>query len=166
MALTPRKDEWPEVADAIEKATPQGLEAAAKAALKASFTVLQKRHLWAVATDAQIVYGPWASETDAYNALAAGQVEGFVDEEGIKALRKEDKSAIPSLGGKALVLRLTGPLALAEQVEHHDRKARIVAEHLCSKCEHKKAVHGLNGRSTACSVTGCTCKAVPTHPII
>lgn len=166
MAFTVRKDEWPEVADAIEKATPDGLEAAAKAALKASFKVLQKRHLWAIATDAQIVYGPWASETDAYNALAAGQIEGFVDEEGIKALRKEDKSAIPTLGGKAVVLRLTGPLALAERMDHHDRKAHIVSEHLCPKCEHKKAVHGLSGRTTACSIQGCSCKAVPSQPVI
>lgn len=166
MGLTPRKDEWPEVADAIEKATPDGLEAAAKAALKASFTVLQKRHLWAIATDAQIIYAPFASEIDAYNALAGGQVEGFVDEEGIKELRKEDKTAIPTLGGKAMVLRITGPLALADQLDHHDRKARIISEHLCPKCEHKKQAHGLNGRSTACSIQGCSCKAVPTHPTI
>lgn len=166
MAFSPRKDEWPEVADAIEKATPDGLEAAAKAALKASFKVLQKRNLWAIATDAQILYAPFASEVDAYNALAGGEIEGFVDEEGIKDLRKADKSAIPTLGGKAMVLRLTGPLALAEQLDHHDRKAHIISEHLCPKCEHKKTEHGVNGRSTACSIHGCTCKAVPSHPLI
>lgn len=163
MPFKPRKPETEEVAEAIKDC--QSLDEVAQVALAASFKVIQKRELWVVATDAKIIYGPYASEIDAYNALAEGKIDGFEDEEGIKKLRK-DGVQIPTLGGKAAVYRLTGPLLQEERTEHHDSKARIIAEHLCPKCEHKKLAHGLNGRSTACSIQGCKCKAVPSHPII
>lgn len=160
--FSPRREEVEAVADAIKDAT--SLEEVAKLSLKASFAIIQKRQTWAIATDAHIIYAPYASEADAYSALAGGKVDGFEDEEGIKAIRKE--KGIPTLGGKAAVLALSGPLALEDHLEHHDGKARIIAEHLCPTCQHKKAAHGLNGRSTACSIQGCKCKAVPSHPII
>ena len=139
MAFTPRREEIEAVADAIEGQ--DSIEGVAREALKASFKLLQRRNLWAVGTDASIIYAPFASENDCYTALAGGKIDGFVDEEGIKALRKEDKSAIPTLGGKATVLRLTGPLALEAATYRKDREARLFSSHLCSNCEQPQGGH-------------------------
>lgn len=146
MAFTPRREEIEAVADAIEGQ--DSLEGVAREALKASFKLLQRRNLWAVATDASIIYAPFASENDCYTALAGGKVDGFVDEEGIKALRKEDKSAIPTLGGRAMVLRLTGPLALEATTYRKDREAHLFSNHLCVHCE--QAVNKHDTKTNAC----------------
>lgn len=153
MPFSPRKAEVEEVVDAITQH--REAEDVAKAALKASFAVIQRRELWAVATDARMVYGPYASETDAYNALAAGKVTDFVDEEGIKQVRKE--KGVPTLGGKAAVLKTIGPLALAESAEEKDEKARRTAERLCATCDHPLLAHGITNRSSKCSTSGCSC---------
>ncbi len=155
MPLSPRKEEVQGVADAIEAATPKGLDAAAKAAIKEAFAALQRRRLWVIATDAHLLYGPYASQADAYNALAGKKVPGFEDKEDIKAIRKE--KGIPSLGGKAAVLAMSGPLALENTQEEVDLEAHRVANRLCATCDHKLLAHGVHRNSVGCSVYGCTC---------
>lgn len=156
MPFVPRKDEAVAVAEAIEHE--ESLEAVSKTALKTAFAQVQRRKLWVVVVrDSQTIYGPYASERDAYNALASGKIDGFEDEEGIKALLKEKK--IPTLGGLATVLPMTGPLLQAEREAESDREDRLLTEHLCKDCEHKLLAHGLDGRTTKCSVSGCQCKA-------
>lgn len=160
MALIPRKPEVEEVAEAIKAATSDGLDAAAKASIKASFTILQRRQLWIIATDAHLIYGPYESEAAAYNALAGGKVPDFEDEEGIKAIRKEKE--IPTLGGRAIVLPIIGPLALAEGIAEKDAAAFNTSNHLCVTCGHKLLAHGLKRSSNGCSVRGCTCSSPKT----
>lgn len=159
MALTPRKSEVEAVMAAIEDKA--DLESVAKAAIKASFEAMQARVLYVVATDAKILYGPYPSETEAYNALAAGRVPGFVDEEGIRGVRKE--GGIPTLQGKAQVLAMTGPLLQAERQEDLDTNAHQVAEKLCVDCGHSLAAHGMTNKKAGCYVTGCRC-AAPKKP--
>lgn len=131
------------------------LEDVAKAALRVAYSIFQKRRQWVVATDAQILYGGFASEADAYNALAGKKVPGFEGKEDIKAIRKE--KGIPSLGGKAAVLAMSGPLALEDAQEEVDLEAHRVANRLCATCDHKLLAHGVHRNSVGCSVYGCAC---------
>ena len=165
MAITPRAHEWQAVAEAIEEATPKGLEAAAKAATKTAYAALQSRPgegeklaqgLWVVATEGLNLYGPFGTENEAHAALAGGEVPSYIDDEGIVQLRKD--GLVPTLGGKAVVLPLIGPLAMADRLDRQDRKARLFTEHRCATCEHKLAKHGTSAGTEACSIPGCSCK--------
>lgn len=154
MPYSPRKDEVEAVMSAIE--SEESLEAVARTALRTAFSLMQRRDLWVLAqADSRLLLGPYASDTDVYNALAAGRVDGFVDEEGIKAIRKEGRS--PNLGGRAAVIQMRGPLAAAERYDEADLKAHRVAERLCVTCDHALLGHGVTNRSSGCSVYGCTC---------
>lgn len=153
MPFTPRKEEVATMAEAIRGC--QSLEEVAKTALKEAFKTIQGRSLWYVAVkESRLVYGPFASETDAYNALGANKLKGFTDEEGIKAIRKE--GIIPSLGGKALVFQGVGPLVAFENARQYDWEAYCASEHLCLTCGHGAMKHNVNGRSDGCSLCECS----------
>lgn len=161
-----RKHEWEAVADAIEQATPQGLEATAKAATKAAYAALQSRpgegekiaqSLWVVAVKDVGLFGPFGTEAEAYTALQ-GKVPEFIDDEGAGQMHKE--GLVPTLGGQATVLPMVGPLAMSERLDRQDRKARLFAEHRCETCEHPEAKHGIRVGSDACFIPGCKCRKV------
>lgn len=157
MPYTPRKDELQAMADAIRDC--QSLEDVAKTALKTAFALIQNRNMVGVAIEnSRLIYGPFASETDAYNALAGNKLEGFEDEEGIKAKRKQ--KIIPSLGGKALVFTMVGPQVQADRVEQYDWRAKCAAEHLCINCGHGVLKHDVQGKPVGCSLPGCDCAKV------
>ena len=160
MPYSPRKDEVEAVMSAIE--SEESLEAVARTALRTACSLMQRRDLWVLAqADSHTLLGPYASDTDVYNALAAGRVDGFVDEEGIKAVRKEGKT--PNLGGRAAVMQLRGPLAAGERYDAIDLKAYLTSNRLCVTCEHSLVGHGVTNRSSGCSVYGCTCPS-PKRP--
>lgn len=165
MAISIRKHEWQAVADAIEQATPEGLEATAKAATKAAFAALQSRPgegeklpqaLWVVATSNRIIYGPFGTELEAHAALGSGAIPDFFDDE--VAAQEYKDGLIPTLGGQAIVLPMIGPLAMSGRLDRQDRKARLFAEHRCETCEHKLARHGVRVGTDACFAPGCKCK--------
>lgn len=153
MAILARKAEVESVADAIEKATPDGLQAAAKAAIKAAYAALQERPgagekldkgLWVVVVEGPRLYGPFGTYNEAEKALANSKIPNFeVNAERIK----EDGLAVAT-GGTAMILPLMGPLAMARKAIEFDREARLFSNHLCLNCEQKSGKH--NPKTSAC----------------
>lgn len=135
MAYKSRKDEVEAMMEAIRDG--EDLEEVAKIALATGFALMQRRNLWAVATDARLVYGVYAYESDARKAM----------------------DSMPTAGGQAAVIPLVGALAAEERWEESDLQAHRTAHRLCANCDHSLAGHGLTNRSSGCSVYGCRCSA-------
>lgn len=132
------------MADAIEKATPKGLEAVAKAALKTAYAALQERPgpgekldkgLWVVATSDRLLYGPFGTYNEAEKAILNAKIPNL--EVGAERASEEGLVAGSDVG----IYPLRGPLSMAKKAEEYDREARLFSNHLCVNCEQKSAKH-------------------------
>lgn len=163
MAILARKAEVEAVTAAIE--AEDSLEGVAKAALKASYAALQSRPapgekldkaLWVVVAEGPLLYGPFGTYGEAAKAVQNGKIPNL--ERAADRLREE--GLVPAR--QAMILPMTGPLAMAEKGIAIDREARLFSGHLCDTCEHRLAKHNIAVRNPGCSVSGCECqKAKP-----
>lgn len=163
MGIQPRKAEVEAVSVAIE--AEDSLEGVSKAALKAAYAALQSRPapgekldkaLWVVVAEGPLLYGPFGTHGEAVKAVENGKIPNLeraadrVREEGLAPARQ------------AMILPMTGPLAMAEKGITIDREARLFASHLCDTCEHRLVKHNIAARNPGCSISGCECqKAKP-----
>lgn len=159
MPITPRKSEVELVKEAIKAATPDGLDAAAKAALKAAYAAFQSRPapgeklqkgLWVVATSEGLLFGPFSTEAEATKAVENGKIP---DLEAL-AGRAREEGYVPTR--EAHILPMTGPIAMAEKAIQKDREARQFALHLCAACDHPTSKH--SHHDGTCIIPGCGCK--------
>lgn len=157
MSFVPRKPEIEEVAAAIEHC--QTLDEVAKVALKASWSVIQRRQLWMIGTDLQIAYGPYSSANDAFKALALGRVPEAEEDEGSKVASGKGYVAVSANDGHAGVHLLVGPERAKDATNRLDIQAHRTANHLCVTCDHRIEAHGVSSTRPGCSIAGCACKA-------
>lgn len=151
MAILPRKTEVAAVMDAIEEAT--SLEDTAKRALKASYAALQQRPgegeklekgLWVVVVEGPRIYGPFGTYNEAEKAIKNSKIPNFE----VNAERLEEDGLVVASSGKAMILPMMGPLAMARKAVEFDREARLFSNHLCSNCEQPHGKHDL--KSSLC----------------
>lgn len=155
MAFTPRKAEVQAVMEAIESA--DSLEAVAKAALKEAWNCIQARELYVVAVkEGRALYGPFASENDAYGALKKNTFMALKDPDEIK--RAKEEGFVPTLGGEAAVLTTRSPLAAGKALAEIDDEAEASRSHTCATCKHPDAVHDWPKRRSGCAIKWCNCK--------
>lgn len=97
------------------------------------------------------LYGPFGTHHEAEKALMNSKIPNFE----INAERLEEEGLAIAAEGRAMILPMMGPLAMAKKATEFDREARLFSNHLCSTCEHKLVKH--SATNNHCMAPGCSC---------